>query len=386
MENELDPAPGAGGSFWESLAILIRWRNFILVNVFVVTMVTLVITLIVPKWYRSTASILPPKERDLIGSIAGGSAGSLLKGLTGRGGTGQNAYNYFAILKSRSAMESVVRKFDLITVYGIGDGSLEKAIKELVSNTAFESTDDDNITIEVLDRDPERAAAIANYFVDILNSMSIDLATREARNNREFIEKRVNQARGELHASEDSLQSFQERSGMIVMTDAGTGGGGVAELYGMKAKKEIELGIVRMTVAPDDPKIRQLENELSAISHKLDRFPGLGIGSLRLVRSIAIQQKILEYLTPMFEQAKVDEQKDVPVLLVLDKAVAAERKVKPQRALIVSIAFAFSLVAFTVAAFLLQGFVRQSNRGNPVELQLHTFALRCETLYRIRKA
>ncbi len=43
----------------------------------------------------------------------------------------------------------------------------------------------------------------------------------------------------------------------------------------------------------------------------------------------------------MYEQAKVEEQKDVPVILVLDKAVPPKRKAKPKR-LIISCRFAFS--------------------------------------------
>jgi uncharacterized protein involved in exopolysaccharide biosynthesis len=70
--------------------------------------------------------------------------------------------------------------------------------------------------------------------------------------------------------------------------------------------------------------------------------------AFRLYRNLLIQQKILEFLVPLYEQARIDEQKDVPVVLVLDKAVPAERKDRPKRSLIVAIA---SVIALLVSVF-----------------------------------
>lgn len=379
-------ASGPAIGFLNALSVLVQWRNFILVNVLVVTTIAVVVSLLLPKWYRATASILPPKERDVFGAM--GSASSILKGLTGRGaGQGQNSYNYFAILKSRTAKEAVVRRFGLLDVYGIRDSSMESGIKELTGNTAFEVQDDDNITVDVLDKDPQRAADMANYFVELLNSMSIDLATREARNNREFIERRVLTTRQDLRAAEDSLQRYQERSGMIIVPqESGTGVSAVAELYGMKAKKEIELAIYRRSISEDNPKVRQLEVELAELQKQLARYPEIGIGSLRLYRNMVIQQKILEYLMPLFEQAKVDEQKDVPVLLVLDKAIVTERKVKPQRMFIVFLAATLSLFSFILFAFLLHGFTRRTTKMTPLEDKLQGYSIRIAARYKIRLA
>ena len=267
--------------------------------------------------------------------MRGLSGGKAFRGL----GQNQGGYNYFAILKSRTAMEAVVRRFDLTTVYEITDTSMEKAVKALAANTSFETGDDDNITIEVTDKDPHRAADMANYFVDLLNEISIRLGTEEARNNREFIEGRLAQTRTDLHTAEEALREFQVKSGTIVVVDPSSSTvSGIAELYAMKAKREVELAILKRTMSPGDTRIKQTELEVNELSRKVSTFPTVGMESLRLYRAVAIQQKILEYLVPMYEQAKVDEQKDVPVLLVLDKAVAPERKVRPQRMLMLLLA------------------------------------------------
>jgi uncharacterized protein involved in exopolysaccharide biosynthesis len=373
--------------FLDYLFVLYKWRRFIIINVGIVVVLAVTISLLLPKWYRATASILPPKEPDMLGSF--GAATSVLKGLSGaRGlkglGQTQGAYNYFAILKSRTAMEAVVRKFDLISVYDIPDTSMEKAIKALAGNTSFETQDEDNITIEVLDKDPQRAADMANYFVDLLNQISMQLGTQEARNNREFIEKRLEACREDLRNAETALQKYQEKSGIIVAVDPSTPGvSAIAELYGMKAKKEVELEILKRTVSRDNTIVRQAELELRELDKKLATFPGVGIESLRLYRNLAIQQKILEYLIPLYEQARVDEQKDVPVLLVLDKAVPPERKVKPQRVLIVFLSSSLSLLFFVLLAFLLQGFARRDNDALVLGRKLSGFARHIAARYKV---
>jgi tyrosine-protein kinase Etk/Wzc len=369
--------------FLSALSVILEWRRFIIINVVIVTVIAVVVSLLLPKWYRASASILPPKERDTFGGL--GSASTILRGLTGRAtGQASSTYNYFAILKSRTASVAVIQHFGLMDVYGIKDSLMDDCIKELSKNTAFEVQEDDNITLEVMDKDPVRAANMANFYVGLLNTMSIELGTREARNNREFLEKRVVTARREMSEAEDSLKKYQETSGMIIIPDQGNSGvSAVAELYGLKAKKEIELAIVRRNTSEDNPKVRQLEVELSEINRKVSRFPEIGVGSIRLYRNVAIQQKILEFVLPLYEQAKVDEQKEVPVLLVLDKAVVPEKRVKPQRSLIVFLAGSLSLMFCVVMAFLFHGCARLAGRNGVIEGWLVSVARWVAVRYRV---
>lgn len=325
------------------VGVIVKWRKFIIINLLVVTILAAVVSLLLPRWYKATVSILPPKEQGTISQY--GAVGTLLKGLSPAqriSGFGQDlgVYNYLAILKSRSAMEEVIRKFDLIKVYGVSDNSIETTIRGLRDNVSFEIQDEDYITIDVLDKSPQRAADIANYFVEVLNNISNQLGTREARDNREFIEKRLETSKGELRDAEEALRSYQEKSGVLVAPEQNTSSvSAMAELYGMKAKKEVELAIMERSVTKDNEALQQLKIELSELGKKIATFPEAGIESFRLYRDVAIQQKVVEFLVPLFEQAKIDEQKDVPVILVLDKAVPPEKPFKPSRRLVVFVGF-----------------------------------------------
>lgn len=372
---------------WEYIEILVRWRRFIIINFIVITTVSVIVSFLLPQWYKATATLLPPKRQDIFGTF--GTTSSVLRSLTGGGlrGLGQSsqAYNYFAILKSRTASEAVVRKFNLIEVYDISDTSMEKAIKELASNVSFEEEADDYISIEVLDKDPQRAADIANYYVELLNQISTKLGTTEARNNREFVEARLAQAKTALAIAEDSLRSYQEKSGIMISPEQTETISSIASLYGMKAKKEVELAVLEHTMGSDNQLVKQARLELNELDRKLATFPEVGLESFRRYRDVAIQQKIVEFLVPIYEQARIDEQKDVPVVLVLDKAIRPERKYKPQRTLIVVLVSSLSLCFLLVSAFLLHGLEQKQLNQTQLEAAIRVWSTKVHRLYRIKE-
>jgi len=351
------------------LAMFAKWRKFIFVNILVVSIGAIGISLILPKWYKASTSILPPKEQGGISSL--GMAGALLKGAGssfGKIGSLSNnsgAYNYLAILKSRSLAEAVIRKFNLFDAYGIPDNSTELALKEFGSNVSFEVQSEDFILIEASDKDPERAADIANYIVEMLNVVSIRLGTQEAHSNREFIEQRVNKIYLDLHKAEDALRAFQEKSQMPLGTDASTSAiSSIAELYAMKAKKEIEIAILERTVSKDNPVLVQYKIEQNEIEKKVAGVPEAGISTLRLYREVMIQQKILEFVLPLLEQARVDEQKNIPVTLVLDRATVPEKKDRPKRSLIVG-ASALSALLLSILYIVVAEKLKHLKQTNP---------------------
>jgi uncharacterized protein involved in exopolysaccharide biosynthesis len=63
--------------------------------------------------------------------------------------------------------------------------------------------------------------------------------------------------------------------------------------------------------------------------------PEIIMGYLRLQRELEIQNKILTTLIPLFEQAKLQEKKDTPSLLIIDYPNVPDKKAKPKRLIIV---------------------------------------------------
>ena len=70
-------------------------------------------------------------------------------------------------------------------------------------------------------------------------------------------------------------------------------------------------------------------------SVSFNTLPSLGLENARLIRDVELQNVIQEILIPQFEQAKLEETKNIPTLQIIDKPKVALNKAKPKRSLIV---------------------------------------------------
>jgi tyrosine-protein kinase Etk/Wzc len=370
-QNE-SPKP-LGNSFLDFLSIVTKWRKVIVRTIVIATLVAVVFALVSPKWYRATASVFPAEKADLFAGLEGISSlvrsispGRSLSALTGGGETER----YLAILNSESALLRVIDRFDLTKVYDITSYPREKTIKELLSNVNFEIAEEGHLQITVYDMDPQRAANMANYFVKVLNETNSELQVQNARANRQFIETRYKKNLADLRGAEDSLKAFQMKHGVIALPEQLEASvKAMAEIYGKMAVDEVQLNVLRQTLAAGHPSIRSAEIELGAMKDKVRELnagtnkegdvnvlvpfkqaPALGEAYIRLYRDVEIQYKILQFVTPLYEQAKVEEQRATPSVIVLDSALVPERKAKPKASL-------YGLLAMFGSAILVLGVV-----------------------------
>lgn len=359
------------------LSIVTKHRRFISRFVLFVTIGITLAALLAPKWYKSTASVFPAEKTDLFGlegisSLAKNfSPGKALSAL----GSNPEADRYLAILKSGTVIKEVIQKFDLVKVYDIGSYPMEKTTKELLGNTDFKIEPEGNLTISVYDKDPQRAADMANYFVEMLNKTNTELQVQNARGNREFIEERHKKNMVDLAAAEDSLRLFQKRFGIIAMPEQTEASIKVAaEITAQLALKEVQVGVLRRTQSRENPavvagqiEIEELRNKLAQMGRTganvgndmnvlvpFNKVPDLGMEYLRRYRDVEIQYKILQFVTPLYEQAKVEERRQTPSVIVLDKAGPAERKSKPKASLWGLIGLVGSLLVSILIVFVLE--------------------------------
>jgi tyrosine-protein kinase Etk/Wzc len=364
-------------SLMDFMSVLTKNRKFISRFVLLVTVVTTIIALLLPKWYKSTASVFPAEKADLLGGLEGISSlakslspAKALSSLSGNAETDR----YLAILKSATVLNAVIQKFDLVHVYDITSYPGEKTMKELLSNVEFIVENEGNINITVYDKDPQRAADMANYFIEMLNTKNTELQVQNAHGNRQFIEERYKKNMNDLAAAEDSLKAFQKKYGVIAMpeqTEASIKA--AAEITGQLAIKEVQAKVLSRTQSADNPAVIATQIEIEEYKNKLTQMndgvkfsgnemnvfvpfrkvPDLGGEYIRRFREVEIQYKILQFITPLYEQAKVEERRQTPSVLVLDKAGPAERKAKPKISLFCLLGFAGSLlIALLIVYFL----------------------------------
>ena len=92
----------------------------------------------------------------------------------------------------------------------------------------------------------------------------------------------------------------------------------------------------------------------------------------------------MEFILPMYEQAKVQEQKSIPTIMVGDKAVAPELKYAPKKSFI--ILFIFFIALFLILPFVFVGekYVNKKELDNILAVKVKNFYSRVRKIYKIR--
>ncbi len=361
--------------FSDYLYILYKWKKFIILNILIIGIILTVISFLIPKTYKATAKVMIPPESSLsLGGLTGLVGGSRsTSGLSSRIlGMGQTTSEdvVLAILNSRTALENVVNEFNLMDYYEIKKNNMDKAIRAFSKDISFDVDEYGMIEISVINKNPKKSADIANYMIDLLDSLNIAFNVEQAKNNRIFIEKRYTKNLEDLKFAEDSLQQFQKKYGMFAIPQQmEVAVKAAAEIESQLMAKEIAAYFMKMQYGENSPAYQGTLAEINLLKSKVDELktadkltdesnvffpfkkgPEMTINYLRLYREVEIQSKILEIVLPMYEQAKVDEQKSIPTISVLDKAAIPQLKHSPKRSLIIlGIAFPILIILLLLA-------------------------------------
>ena len=348
--------------------IIWRWKNKIILFVFLITSLSIVISLLLPKWYKAKAVILAPQVSDGGISPMANILGNL--GLSSVLGGNENIFRYLAILKSRSLEETLAIKFNLQEKYKCKN--MELTLRQLEDNLIFEVGDESQIEISMYDKDQYLVADMTNYVVFVLDSLNAELSVSNARNNRIFMEERVNGYIDSLEITGKALADFMEENGILSLENQIiVGVEQAAILEGEIIKKEVELEVAQESFTNDNPAINLIKFELNSLRQKYEDFinanslgslvpnfsdvPDMQLELIKYQRQVEYYSRIIEYLGPLYEQQKFEEAKNIPTLQVLDHAVTPELKAKPKRAIIVIIVFVLSGILAVSYAIVKEG-------------------------------
>ena len=197
------------------LVVITKHRKFVFKFVAAsVVLAAIVLFLIMSRWYKATTVIMPPKQKTNLGMLSSmlrTGAASSLRSLGLGGPVSDELLQYQAILKSRRCYDAVIDRFNLMEVYKAS--TRYDAMKELEENITIALGKED-VTLEIIvyDTDRIRVAEMANYFVEMLDKIYLEMSTAEARSNRQFLEHRYRQNLTDLKNAEDSLKIFQKKT------------------------------------------------------------------------------------------------------------------------------------------------------------------------------
>jgi len=331
------------------LSIVLKWKKLLLI-IFVSTMILtyLAVYFFIDEEYDSTSLVIPSDDNSLSG-ISGlmKNIKNLPLGLGGSSNSGSTDL-YLTLIYSRSNLENVINHFGLKKDYNLE--SMEEAVKIFSKKLEAEVTDENAFKLKVRANNRQKAKSINDYILNFLNRKVIELNITKSKENRIFLERRYNELKIELKNAEDSLQNFQQNSGMFEAKEQMKALAGVySDLETKLMTKQTELKVLEGLYEKESPQIKMMQNEVQNFERELAQLKRDGRPKsfllpysslpknvkeyIRHYRDVEIYNSILEFVVPLYEQAKFEEQKNIPVFQIIDYGSLPEKKAYPPRLL-----------------------------------------------------
>ena len=354
-------------SLLDVVIVLVRHRWLIAKVAIAIILIGLIVCLVLPVRYTALTAILPPQQGSSAGSALMAQLGSSLgsvAALAGGGSLGLKNPNdlQVALLKSRTVEDAMVDRFHLMDLFQAKLRSTAR--KKLEDAVDIDSGSKDGIIrISVTDRDANRAAAMANGYVEEFKKFSATLAVTEASQRRLFFEQQLKQAKDNLAAAEEDLKRTEQKTGVFQLdAQARASIQLIADLRGQVAAKEAEITALRSFATGENPELQIAQQQLVGLQAEEAKMgaasegvqnplipkgniPEASVEYVRKYRDVKYYETIFDLLARQYEIAKVDEARQGSVVQIVDKAIVPDRHSSPKRLLIMLGAVVLGLFA-----------------------------------------
>lgn len=370
-------------NFWLFLELLAKRKRLVLSFVVVITLVAVVVSLLLPKWYSATAILLPPKSISVPITSSETEWSSTAFSVT----SGLNlpiratpSDIYVRLLQSRSVTARIVDRFGLAEKYGTP--SLEETFQALMDHADIRVSDEGLLEISVEDRDPQTAADMANAFVEELENVNDQIVADRISKTKDFLSGRLEQVKAEMDLSRKALEEFQMKYKAVDFDEQTRLAIEQAIALRVKlAEIEFESRLGALALGKDNVEmikldrrrvilknqLRQLETENtdnSFFSLPVSAIPGLKGQFEVLYSRVSVAEALYQVLLEQNEQAKIREFENLPIVSVLDAASPPTLRSRPQRTLIVGSTFVLALI-FAIFLAAVAEYLSRMKQANP---------------------
>ena len=325
-----------------------------------------IIAFLIHNRYESSIRLMPPEQVNpamsmMLAATTGGksdsSLGTMASDLLGMK---SSSALFVEMLRGRTVEDDVITKFNLRKIYS--DRYMDDARRDLAGNSdVLEDRRSGMISVRVTDKDPQRAAAMAQEYVDELDRLVAQVNTSAAHRERVFLEGRLVGVKRDLETAEKGFSDFASKNTALDVPAQGKAMiEAAAALEGQIIVAQTELQSLKQIYADGNVRVRaanarvaELKKQLNKLGGKSDetispsdsteslaypslrQLPRLGVSYADRYRDTKIQEAIFETLTREYELAKVQEAKETPSVKVVDPPEVPQRKTFPPRMLII---------------------------------------------------
>lgn len=350
----------AGLSFLDLLITLARGKKIIIGSGIVCAILAIVISLWLPEKYTATVVLLPPQQGPSMATALAAQLGNM-GGMAALAGSSFGLKNpndmYVAMLKSQTVEDAMVKKYGLMQEFHTK--YLSDARKAFEREATVDGSGKDGlIRVSIEARNPDRAAELANGYVEQFRNLSEHMAVTEASQRRLFFEQQLEQTKDKLGDAEEKLKETELKTGMILPSgQASALIQSAASLRAQITALEVQIQALRLYATDENAQLTTAQKELESLHAQLAKLGGsassdddsellipkgrvseAALEYLRAERNVKYYDTIFQILARQFEAAKLDEAKEGAIIQVLDPATPPDRRSSPKRALIVIVA------------------------------------------------
>jgi capsular polysaccharide biosynthesis protein len=318
-----------GSEDFESTSFIIflhHWRKPLLIVTVLAFIASVIFSspwFITPK-FKSTVIMFPTSTNSISKSLLSENTNSKQDIL--QFGEDEQAEQLLQILNSNRIRDRIIEKFHLMEHYDIKPDEKYKNTKlynEYEDNIKFSRTEYMAVKVDVLDKDPQYAADIANTIADFLDSTKNTMQKERAIMAFRIVENEYLSLKAEVQMMEDSLTRLREF--------------GVHDYESQSEMINRQLAI-ELAKGTNKKGIKALEDKLEVLA----KYGGPYV-SIR--DALEYEKKQLSLVKAKYDEAKIDATEVLPQKFIVSKAYKAEKKSYPVRWIIVLIS--------TLSAFLL---------------------------------
>jgi tyrosine-protein kinase Etk/Wzc len=314
-------------------------------------------TLFCEQTFKATAVVIPPEKQQMNGMLSflsGSGALDILKAAE------NPALDLFKnVLDSRSLSEEIAQDpfvYSYFKSWDTGRANIAGMAQNILTAEPLRNSMM-TVMVEIpthwnpreseKDSAKKLSAYLANLYVKKLDQFNRNRLITVARNTREYVEAAYAGRMKQLDSTYAQLQDFQQQNKTISLTDQlTTTVSAAASMMAQVQQLEMQLAVEERELQPNSNRLSLLKAQLQEARASLGRLedgsagdyavalnkaPALTRKLAGFTREVKLLEQMTAYLRQQLEQEKINEQRNVPTLQMLDSAVAPLRKATPHR-------------------------------------------------------
>lgn len=334
-------------SFESTDLIVYVWKRRLPLIIITVAaaIISIIVSYTITPEFKSTVILFPASESPVSKSLLQTNYQDRI-GILGFGAEEQ-LERILQVLHSDEIRDKIIEEFNLMEHYDIdplGQFPRTKLYAEYASNIKFRRTEYNSIVIEVLDKDPQMAADLANGIAALIDNTMNQMKKERAMKAFELVEREYNSLRQRVKDLNDSVSYYNKK-------------GVVAHEHQME----------RLTEAYGKAVTEGNNAALKSINEKIAELEEYAAPFIYYQRLWENESVRLRDLTAKYIEAKAETELTLSNIFILDKAYRAEKKAYPKKSIIVAVSTFSTFVLALILFIFTESFLRKIHAADEAE-------------------